>query len=151
MAEGLRHVHLRSAQYANELQSVHGRLSEVVIVGQDKSVFGAAGDGVVFKLDSSGNETVLHTFNVSEGGPKGDLVRSASGNLYGTTFRGGRANAGEVFKLDPAGNLTVLHTFTGADGANPDGNLLRDDAGNLYGVTTGGGSAGYGVVFELTH
>ena len=42
------------------------------------------GCGVVFKLDSSGNETVLHTFAGSPDGdlPRAPLLRDAKGNLY---------------------------------------------------------------------
>src|SRR5258708_10446527 len=50
------------------------------------------GCGVVFKLDPSGTETVLHSF---EGQPSdgaepgwGALTRDGAGNLYGTTFLG---------------------------------------------------------------
>ena len=45
------------------------------------------GCGVVFKLDRSGNETVLYTFTggADGSGPSAGLVRDAAGNLYGTT------------------------------------------------------------------
>jgi len=48
---------------------------------------GTSNDGVVFKVDSSGKETVLHTFSGSDGKyPEGDLIRDKSGNLYGVTY-----------------------------------------------------------------
>jgi uncharacterized repeat protein (TIGR03803 family) len=69
------------------------------------------GCGVVFKLDTSGNETVLHTFTGGADGayPSGGLVMDASGNIYGGTFNGGDANChvngqpgcGVVFKITP--------------------------------------------------
>ena len=45
-------------------------------------------EAVVFKLDPTGNETVLHTFTAGGDGanPFGGLVRDSVGNLYGTTF-----------------------------------------------------------------
>ena len=116
------------------------------------------GCGVVFKLDSAGNETVLFPFDGNSGKePHGSLVRDAAGNLYGTTLRGGNtdlgtclfAGCGVVFKVAPGGRETVLHSFTGgADGGNSYAGLVRDWAGNLYGTTSRGGS-GYGVVFKL--
>jgi uncharacterized repeat protein (TIGR03803 family) len=114
-----------------------------------------AGCGTVFKLDTTGHETVLYTFTGSAGDgywPTADLlVRDAQGNLYGTTFEGGASGYGTVFKLDPTGNENVLHSFTmtGGDGANPYAGLVRDPQGNLYGTTTWGGAFGYGMVFKL--
>jgi uncharacterized repeat protein (TIGR03803 family) len=106
--------------------------------------------GVVFKVDTNGNETVLYSFNGFDGGtPLAGLIMDAAGNLYGTT-------SGNVFKLDPSGNLTVLHTFTfGADGGLPYAGLTMDSAGNLYGTASHGGNLndcggeGCGVVFKI--
>jgi uncharacterized repeat protein (TIGR03803 family) len=50
------------------------------------------GCGVVFKLNSVGTETVLHTFSGSSDGvypSLAPLVRDSKGNIYGTTFGGG--------------------------------------------------------------
>ena len=114
---------------------------------------GASNAGVVFKLDPSGNETVLYTFTGgADGGyPLAGVIRDSAGNLYGTTNGGGASNAGVVFKLDKAGNETALYSFTGgADGSNPLWVVLaRDSAGNLYGTTPGGGALGLGVVFKV--
>jgi uncharacterized repeat protein (TIGR03803 family) len=110
---------------------------------------GALGLGVVFKIDTSGNETVLYNFTGADGaGPLGNLVRDSVGNLYGTTNGGGAAGLGVVFKIDTSGNETVLHSFTGADGVAPF-DLIRDLAGNLYGTTVAGGASGAGVVFKI--
>src|SRR5882724_10153447 len=88
---------------------------------------GTSGFGTVFKLDTTGAETVLHSFTgVPDGrNPYAGLVRDAAGNLYGTTYYGGASNncfwgCGTVFVLDTAGAETVLHSFMGfSDGANP--------------------------------
>jgi len=112
---------------------------------------GAAGVGVVFKVDTSGNETVLYTFTGGADGayPNG-VMRDSAGNLYGTTSNGGVWGAGVVFKVDTSGNEKVLYTFTGgADGGYSDAGVTRDSAGNLYGTTNGGGTAGLGVVFKV--
>jgi uncharacterized repeat protein (TIGR03803 family) len=113
---------------------------------------GTSGQGVVFKVDPAGNETILHNFAGTDGnGPFGILARDAAGNLYGTTTSGGAFGNGVVFKVDPAGNETVLHSFAGApDGASPQAGLVLDAAaGILYGTTTGGGATNNGVVFKL--
>ncbi len=112
---------------------------------------GRTGNGVVYKVDPTGVETVLYAFSGGADGaiPQGALVFDAAGNIYGTTALGGLGN-GVVYRLDTSGNETVLYGFTGSlDGDGPYG-LVRDGAGNLYGVAQGGGSEGDGVVFEVT-
>ena len=130
------------------------------------SVCSAFGCGVVFKLDRTGHETVLHSFTGSPDGmnPLSPLIRDAAGNFYGTSRQGGDLSGcagrgcGVVFRLEPAGNETVLYTFTGgADGASPQfGALILDTSGNLYGTAATGGTLagpcahlGCGVVFKL--
>ncbi len=73
---------------------------------------GTAGFGVVYKLDTAGQQTVLHSFAGGAAGayPNG-VIRDSAGNLYGTTDIYGPANLGVVYKLDAAGNETVLYTF----------------------------------------
>jgi uncharacterized repeat protein (TIGR03803 family) len=116
--------------------------------------------GTVFKVDTSGNETVLYrfgTFRDGSGLPSAGLVRDALGNLYGTTYLGGKLGFGSVFKLDTSGKQTVLHSFTGVggDGAEPLAGLVRDKLGNLYGTTYIGGNlaclppTGCGTVFKV--
>jgi uncharacterized repeat protein (TIGR03803 family) len=67
--------------------------------------------GVVFKLDQSGKETVLHSFSSFNGtygyGPDGGVTMDSVGNLYGTTYFGGNLNdcqgegCGVLFKITP--------------------------------------------------
>jgi uncharacterized repeat protein (TIGR03803 family) len=117
----------------------------------------AVGCGVVFKLDTSGHETVLHSFSggTDGGAPESPLLRDSAGNLYGMTT-GVNTSQGTVFKVDISGKETVLHVFSGQDGSQPYGTLLRDSNGNLYGTTYGGGDltqcngSGCGVVFKLS-
>jgi len=95
--------------------------------------------GTVFKVDTSGKETVLYRFTGTGGDgaiPWGGVVRDPAGNLYGTTINGGTYGLGIVFKVDPAGKETLLYTFTGSsDGGYPYAGLIRDAKGNLYGTT----------------
>jgi len=121
---------------------------------------GASGCGVVFKVDTTGKETVLYSFTGEADGadPTAGLIRDSAGNLYGTTFYGGLAGCGEysagcgvIFKLDPVGNETVLFTSTGGQGgAHPNAGLIGDGAGNAYGTATTGGAVGDGTVFRIT-
>jgi uncharacterized repeat protein (TIGR03803 family) len=104
--------------------------------------------GTVFKVDSSGKETVLYSFTGGSNGtdPVAGLVRDAKGNLYGTTqgngFIGGAA---VVFKVEPDGQETSF------DIASPnaccfDSPLAVDAQGNLYGMSPFGGVPNCGLV-----
>jgi uncharacterized repeat protein (TIGR03803 family) len=110
------------------------------------------GDGTIFKLDTNGNESVLHSFGKGKDGnyPGCVLVSDSKGNLYGTTEGGGTYGAGTVFKLTPAGKEVKLHNFTGLDGEVPVPSLVLDAKGNLFGATIDGGAYGEGTVFKLT-
>ena len=124
---------------------------------------GAFNQGVIYKLDSSGQETVLHSFNGSTDGgiPIGRVVAS-KGSFYGITSAGGdpTCSCGTVYQLDSAGTLTVLHNFLGGtDGSQNEGQpelgvvLIN---GNFYGATSFGGvsgcdgTLGCGVIFQVT-
>ena len=111
----------------------------------------------MYKLDTTGTETVLYSFTGGADGsnPQAGVIRDSAGNLYGTTANGGVGGySGAVFKLDTADKETVLYIFSGgADGSNPTAGVIGDSGGNLYGTTSLGGIApwpsGYGVVFKL--
>jgi hypothetical protein len=67
----------------------------------------------VFKVDSTGNETVLYRFAGGNDGanPVAAPVEDAAGNLYGTTQGNGAIPAvSTIFKVDPSGQETVLFT-----------------------------------------
>jgi uncharacterized repeat protein (TIGR03803 family) len=120
------------------------------------------GCGTVFKLDTTGHESMLYSFRGGNGGsiPEAALVRDSAGNLYGTTHDGGIDGAGTVFKLTPSGTETVLHSFTfsGTDGGFPLSTLVLGFSGNLIGTTSDGGyfnnslcaGSGCGVIFKVT-
>lgn len=120
------------------------------------------GEGLVFKLDKYGSETVVHAFGadavpfLNGTYPDSGLTPDGKGNLYGTAARGGQFNHGTVFKIEPSGTLTVVYSFQGgADGGAPMGDLLLDEDGNLYGTTYGyvdihTFQPNYGSVFKIT-
>jgi uncharacterized repeat protein (TIGR03803 family) len=115
---------------------------------------GISNKGTIFKLSSSGQETILYNFGAVAGdgaNPPAGVIMDNLGNLYGTTYLGGLHNNGTVFKLSPAGKLTILYNFTGGDdGAHPYDDLDRDAGGNLFGTAFDGGASGLGTVFKLT-
>jgi uncharacterized repeat protein (TIGR03803 family) len=107
--------------------------------------------GTVFRLTSSGGETVLHRFvaNNDASNPEDGLVL-LNGVFYGTAQTGGKYGLGAVFSITPAGKERVLHSFgNGSDGSFPQEPLVAYN-GNLYGTTPDGGTDHYGTVFEVT-
>jgi uncharacterized repeat protein (TIGR03803 family) len=138
--------------FAGVVRDAKGNLYGTTTYGGDLTCDAPYGCGVVFKVDTTGTETVLHTFTGSGGdggNPVAGLVRDAAGNLYGTTRWYGASGDGTVFNVDRTGKETVLYSFTGGDGSTPYAGLVRDAAGNLYGTTLDGGGSGYGTVFKL--
>jgi len=118
------------------------------------------GCGLVYKLDPSGKETVLHTFKGDSDGRQpewGNLFRDPAGNLWGTTVYGGvqgEIGLGVVYKLSASGKETILHRFAGGpdDGEEPLNGLIRDADGTFYGTTAAGGSGldgECGTVFKM--
>jgi uncharacterized repeat protein (TIGR03803 family) len=151
--------------------SKDGRYPQAGLIEVDGTLYGTAkysgsagtGGGVVFGIDASGTEHVIHTF---KGGkhdglyPVAGLVADASGELYGTTESGGSARCGgasapgcgTVFEISTSGKLKVLYSFSGgADGEYPWATLI-DVNGILYGTTAGAlsGSGDEGTVFSVT-
>jgi uncharacterized repeat protein (TIGR03803 family) len=169
-----------------------------VVVGPDGSLYGTTqlggggpcsgvyspGCGIIFNLrppaatcptsNCSWKETILHTFNVTDGAyPWAGIVFDQQGNFYGTTAQGGLNGYGVVFKMTRSGgswSYSVIHSFNPAhcgflptpsrvptsypalsDGCYPSGDLLVDSNGNIFGTTQQGGEHGAGAVFKLTH
>ena len=127
------------------------------------------GCGTVYKLDSSGKLTVLHTFGGAGDGsfPLGVTIDSA-GNLYGIAQNGGdeiphtnfEYGVGTIFKVDTSGEFSVLYTFVPCtvppcrqgQVRNPvfASHLVRDAKGNLYGLEQSNDCAkGGGCLFRL--
>jgi uncharacterized repeat protein (TIGR03803 family) len=147
---------------------------------------GATNAGVVFELipnaaRTTWTETVLHNFcadaahrrdaaggralspNCADGNnPYAGLTMDGSGNLYGTSSKGGSQRlitqgSGTVFELAPNAartrwTETILYSFCAEsnciDGAYPHAGLITHGSGHLYGTTFAGIRAG--TVFELT-
>jgi uncharacterized repeat protein (TIGR03803 family) len=110
-----------------------------------------AGCGTVFKIDSDGAFSIVHSFSATEGRtPLGKLLLDDSGNLYGVLL-GGTLHLlyGGVFRISPEGSLMIIYSFDGPTGALPYAGLVRDRSGMLYGTTSSGGVYQMGTVFRL--
>jgi uncharacterized repeat protein (TIGR03803 family) len=117
------------------------------------SAGGASGNGVVFKVNASGQQQVLYSFAGGSDGssPQARLLRNSHGHLFGTTYDGGANGYGSVFEISTDGTERVLYNFVGgSDGANPIGGLTTDSNGTLYGTTFAGGTYSAGTVFSVS-
>src|ERR1700733_11505081 len=96
------------------IQDVADNLYGTTLFGGLDSSYCSFYCGVVFKLDTAGNETALYSFTgLADGNnPYSSLIQDAAGNLYGTTGYGGdfsgefcanNTGCGVVFKVASAG------------------------------------------------
>ena len=91
--------------YGRLVRDPHGNLYGVTLGG------GIAGLGVVFEIDTSANERILHTFGGApdDGArPSAGLTIDSAGNLYGTTAQGGSGSALACVSGNPQGCGTVF-------------------------------------------
>ena len=123
-------------------------------------------------------KTTLHMFSgpeIGDGGqPNSRLIMDAAGDLFGSTFLGGRVACsinpgpcGDVYELAPptspggSWTISVLYTFAGLpNGAFPGAGITADADGNLYGSASEGGTGsctdgeglliGCGTMWELS-
>jgi len=115
---------------------------------------GRSGKGTVFKIDTTGTESVLQAFT---GGTTdgcyvyGTPTMGSESNLYGTASECGSFNMGIVWKVNLKGKETVLHNFAGgsSDGDLPFAGVIMDAKGNFYGTTNRGGASDVGTVYKL--
>lgn len=114
--------------------------------------------GTIFQITPSGAFTTPYTFCSDPGCADGSyatksLVLAASGNLYGTTERGGANGGGTIFKITPTGTFTTLYNFCStsncSDGRAPEG-LMQSTSGIFYGTTENGGTNGFGNIFAFS-
>jgi len=85
--------------YAGLIMDTEGNLYGTTYGGGD-------GEGTVFEVTPSGEETVLYKFCPQQGckdgaNPYASLIRDKKGNFYSTTGSGGAYGYGTVFKVTP--------------------------------------------------
>jgi uncharacterized repeat protein (TIGR03803 family) len=108
-------------------------------------------DGTVFEWVKAANSTALvAAFNgVNGADPKFGLTMDATGDLFGTTERGGANNSGTVFEIAAGSNtITTLASFNMTDGA-PDCVPVLDSNGDVFGTTGPGTFPNPGTFFEI--
>lgn len=117
------------------------------------------GDGTVFKVGTNGAITTIAVFNGTNGAhPKGALVQSRDGSLYGVSA----GDNSTIFRVTTNGIIETLYSFWlpfrgywVTNGWRPCG-VVEDDTGAFYGTTALGGamahSAGFGggTIFRFT-
>jgi uncharacterized repeat protein (TIGR03803 family) len=97
------------------------------------------GCGTVFNLDTSGNLTLLHSFDGTDGFEPQGVILASDGNFYGAALQGGAYGYGTLFRISAGGVFTKLYDFAnGADGKYPLDQLLQASDGNFYGFTETG-------------
>ncbi len=122
------------------------------------------GCGIVFSVDTSGDETIVYNFRGNlDGADDGSWpyagLAQYKGRLYGTTSSGGRFAHGTVYVLDTSVKERVIYSFRGdtdssADGAYPTAPVIVVK-NRLYGTTAKGGTVacgdiGCGTIYSLT-
>ncbi len=96
-------------------------------------------NGCVFKMDTSGTVTLLHSFAGAPGDgshPQVALFLNDDGLLYGDTSNGGTNDTGTAFKIDTTGGSYAFAEQPacggGSNGANPWASFFKANDGNLY-------------------
>ena len=115
---------------------------------------GSSNYGTIYEYDIDAKshhiKVNLNIYDANIGGkPKGGLVISNNGKLYGVLDNGGY-NKGFLFEYDIDSEVyTKKIDFLGYNGENPVGDLLLATDGKLYGMTSDGGSDKHGTIFEF--
>ena len=134
-----------SPQHTKLLQAANGKLYGLTNTG------GAANTGVLFEYDITNNTyTKKVDFTGSNGAnPRGALIETSNGILYGMTSAGGANNVGVIFEYDYVNNIyTKKVDLATSTGSGPYGTLYKAANGKLYGLTRSGGSNSAGTIFE---
>lgn len=146
-----------------------------IVVDDEGNIFGVTqaggsfGLGVLFKIDNTGNYSVLHHFAGPDDGFATQQLLVKGHQLYGLNADGGNTldcnfgfgGCGTIFNVDTqTGKFTVLHSFSRDDEGTTPTALAFDQNGDLIGsnlfggngvfdptVCTGGG--GCGNIFRL--
>ena len=141
------------------LLASHGALYGTTFGGGNSGCIGSpTGCGTAFRVDTSGQEAVLHRFGVRPDGslPTSNLV-AVHGTLYGTTTKRATNEGGAdlrrrrrmriVFAMTPSGNESIIYRFLKPpDASTPQAGVVFLE-GLFYGTTPYGGDKGKGTVY----
>ncbi|MES2837618.1 MAG: choice-of-anchor tandem repeat GloVer-containing protein [Bacteroidota bacterium] len=124
--------------YGSLMQANNGKFYGMTCYG------GVNDKGVLFEYDPYTNVYIKRIdFNGCNGShPRGGLMQSTNGKLYGLTKNGGSNNCrgpGTIFEFNISNNqLITKHEIFGVNvGLHPNGDLIEANNGKLYGLTTG--------------
>jgi len=139
-----------SKPYEGLIQATNGKLYGLTSEG------GTNDKGVLYEYDIATNvlnkKVDLYTGTGSGTGPRGGLVETTNGDLYGVTSRGGANLNGVIFNYNYLTNLyTVKIDFTGQQGSAHMGTLIQSSNGSLIGTSNFGGANLNGVLYEYDY
>ena len=130
------------------------------IEGSDGNFYGTAsgggnkGNGLVYKITSTGTYTTIFEFDETDGfAPIAPPVQGVDGYLYIPVSEGGGENCGSIVQLTTAGVLNNTYSFpceSGNGGSFPIGPLVQAANGNFYSTTQDGGAYGAGTIYQVT-
>jgi uncharacterized repeat protein (TIGR03803 family) len=137
-----------------------------LVMGPDGALYGlttAGGPsraGTIFRVDTYGNYTQIHVFDVADGaladvyGEGADyhdspLVVGPDGTLYGSSPFAGGYDFGTLFKIQADGTFTQLHDFAEIDGYGTRSALVVGPDGAMYGTAQWGGALVFGTIYKI--
>lgn len=136
-----------------------------LVTGPDGALYGTTsagglhGLGVVFRITTDGNYSVLHSFGANPGingvpldgaNPGSALTLGNDGAFYGTANSGGVNNAGVVFRVTTNGSMTTLYSFSNGPAPGQFSTLALGTNGNFYGTSAYGGPTNQGFAYVIT-
>jgi uncharacterized repeat protein (TIGR03803 family) len=119
---------------------------------------GGGFDGGVFSIDAAGNLDFLALTETITGSPRGRLVQTDDGTLYGVVaewfnITGGYPEYGGLFRVGPSGGFSRFARLDRLEGSQPQAGLTARTTGNgtfFYGTGSTGGASYDGTVFKLS-
>ncbi|MEK8033808.1 choice-of-anchor tandem repeat GloVer-containing protein [Ideonella sp. DXS29W] len=128
------------------VQAPDGKLYGVTMAG------GKKGLGTVFRISTTGDYEIVHTFSdvgLDAGGPISGLIIGSDGNFYGMSDLRGGFGFGTIYRMSSKGKVKVLHSFDdAADGGGCAAELIEWE-GWLYGTCSRGGQSYMGTVVRI--
>ena len=113
---------------------------------------GSKGNGLVYKITSTGTYTTIYEFDVTHGfAPIAPPTQGTDGYLYIPVSQGGTSYCGTIVQLTTAGVVNNSYDFPcGSGGAYPIGQLVQASNGNFYSTTQDGGTNAEGTIYQVT-